>query len=472
MSEDQHTEWKSSWRDEYLKWICGFANAEGGVLVVGRDDRGGVIGLDGARQLLEELPNKVRDALGILVAVNLHSENGKDTLEIRVDAHPNPISYKGVYYLRSGSTNQVLKGAALDRFLLRRYGRTWDSVPVPGVSAADLDPEAIKRFRQRALKSGRLAPEDLAENDLGLLEKLRLTEGHYLKRSAVLLFHADPERFVTGASVKIGYFASETDLRYQDEVGGDVFSQPAKAHELILTKYLRAGISYEGIRRIERFPMPPSALREALLNAVIHRDYATPTPIQIRVYPDRLRIWNPGQLPEGWTMEKLLGVHSSKPHNPGIAHVFFRAGEIEAWGRGIQRVFEACREAGAPEPRIEFDGQDVWFEFPFSKDYLEQVAIASSDSTPQVAPQVAPQVTPEVRLAFVLTGSMTRRDIQEALGLHDYKHFRTAYLVPALNAGLIEMTVPDKPRSRLQKYRLTPLGSALRDQIASGGNPK
>ncbi len=468
MSEDQHTEWKSSWRDEYLKWICGFANAEGGVLVVGRDDRGGVVGLDDARQLLEELPNKVRDALGILVAVNLHSENGRDTLEIRVDAHPNPISYKGVYYLRSGSTNQVLKGAGLDRFLLRRYGRTWDSVPVPHVSAADLDPAAVARFRQRALASGRLDPDALAGNDAALLERLRLTEGAYLKRSAVLLFHPDPERFVTGAAIKIGYFASETDLRYQDEVGGDVFSQPAKAHELILTKYLRAGISYEGIRRIERFPMPPSALREALLNAAIHRDYATPAPIQIRVYPDRLRIWNPGQLPEGWTMEKLLGAHFSKPHNPEIAHVFFRAGEIEAWGRGIERVFEACREAGTPQPRIEFEGQDVWFEFPFSKEYLEQAAIASGSGTPEVTPEVAP----EVRLVLVLAGAMTRRELQEALGLRDPEHFRSAYLVPALEAGLVEMTIPDKPTSRLQKYRLTDKGQRFVREHMSGGVPQ
>lgn len=419
MSEDHHTEWKLSWRDEYLKWICGFANAQGGVLVVGRDDRGRVAGLDDARRLLEELPNKVRDALGILVAVDLRTENGKDTLEIRVEGHPNPISYKGVYYLRSGSTNQVLKGAALDRFLLRRYGRTWDSVPVPQVSAADLDPAAVARFRQRALASGRLDPDALAGNDAALLERLRLTEGAYLKRSAVLLFHPDPERFVTGAVIKIGYFASETDLRYQDEVAGDVFSQPAKVHELILTKYLRAGISYEGIRRIERFPMPPGALREALLNAVIHRDYATPAPIQIRVYADRLRIWNPGQLPEGWTMEKLLGAHASEPHNPEIARVFFRAGEIEAWGRGIQRILEACREAGTPEPRIEFDGRDVWVEFPFSETYLQSVgSVQAGDQFEQTAQETTQETTQE-RIVALLRGEpeLTRRALADRVGL-------------------------------------------------------
>jgi ATP-dependent DNA helicase RecG len=86
--------------------------------------------------LLEDLPNKIRDVLGILVAVNLHETKGKPWIEIVVDAYPNPISVRGRYYLRSGSTRQELKGAALDRFLLRKQGRTWDGVPVPRVSVA------------------------------------------------------------------------------------------------------------------------------------------------------------------------------------------------------------------------------------------------------------------------------------------------------------------------------------------------
>ncbi len=115
--------------------------------------------------------------------------------------------------------------------------------------------------------------------------------------------------------------------------------------------------------------MPEDALRKALLNAIIHRDYAIGAPIQIRVYPDRIRIWNPGELPERWTIAKLLKPHPSRPFNPGVANAFFRAGEIEAWGRGVQRIMEACREAGAPAPLIESQGGDIWIEFPFSARY-------------------------------------------------------------------------------------------------------
>jgi ATP-dependent DNA helicase RecG len=149
--ENQHVEWKELWKDEYLKWISAFANADGGVLEIGRNDAGVVVGLSDASKLLEVMPNKVRDVLGILVGVNLRSEAGKEYLEIVVDPYPYPVSYKGQYFIRAGSTTQELKGAALDLFLLKKQGRRWDGVPVPNVSVADLDAQALQLFRRLAV---------------------------------------------------------------------------------------------------------------------------------------------------------------------------------------------------------------------------------------------------------------------------------------------------------------------------------
>ena len=104
--ENQNIEWKESWQDEYLKWICGFANAQGGHLEIGRNDKGVVVGLSDARRLLVDIPNKVRTTMGIVTEVNILNENGLDYIAIDVLAHPNAISYRGRYYLRSGSTNQ------------------------------------------------------------------------------------------------------------------------------------------------------------------------------------------------------------------------------------------------------------------------------------------------------------------------------------------------------------------------------
>jgi ATP-dependent DNA helicase RecG len=386
MTEHQHLEWKESWRDDHLRWVCGFANAEGGTLVIGRNDQGEVVGIADARKLLEDLPNKTRNLLGILVEVNLRQEGGKNYLELVTPPYPSPISYRGHYYQRSGSTLQELKGAALDRFLLRRQGRTWDGVPVPHVAVDDLSVAAIDAFRKQAGSSQRMEAGVLREPAAGLIDKLHLLDGTYLKRAAVLLFHADPERFVTGAFVKIGYFRSESDLVYHDEIHGDLFSQVRRTMELLLSKYMKAAISYRGIQRVESFPVPEAALREAVLNALIHRDYAVGAPVQIRVHGNRLRIWNPGHLPEHWTVEKLLKPHASKPFNPDIANSFFRAGEIEAWGRGIQRIFEVCQEHGVPPPLIDYAPGDLWIEFPYSRDYL---AVIPAEDAPESSVKTA-----------------------------------------------------------------------------------
>ena len=381
MNEHQHIEWKESWRDDCLRWICGFANADGGVLVIGRNDRGEAVGVKDARRLLEELPNKVRDLLGIMVDANLRGKTGKEVLEIAVPAYPNPISYRGEYYYRSGSTNQMLKGAALDRFLLRRYGRTWDSVPLPGISTKDLDAATLRTFRKLALKSQRLPEAVLDEPIRSLLEKMHLTEGRYLTRAAALMFHPEPQRFFAGAYVKIGHFENNVDLRYQDVVEGCLMAQVDQTIETLKAKYLKAWISYEGLQRVETYPVPEPALREAVLNAVIHKDYATGVPIQISVYPDKLMIWNPGQLPHDWNVERLLTKHSSEPFNPDVANTFFRAGKIEAWGRGIERMLETCRAVGAPAPGLRHDHSGLWVEFSF----IPKTAVQGSTTQPYSA---------------------------------------------------------------------------------------
>lgn len=130
----------------------------------------------------------------------------------------------------------------------------------------------------------------------------------------MLLFHPDPERYITGAYVKIGRFRTDADLLYHDEIHGDLFTQADKTMDLLLTKYLKAAISYEGIQRLETYPVPEEALREAVMNAIAHKDYGSGIPIQISVYDDRIMLWNPGQLPADWTVERLTGKHSSQPY--------------------------------------------------------------------------------------------------------------------------------------------------------------
>ncbi len=378
MQESQNIEWKEIWKDEYLKWICGFANASGGKIIIGKNDKGEIVGVKNSKKLLEDIPNKVKDILGILVDINLHKTRKGDYLEIVIEPQPFAVNYKGQYFYRSGSTRQELKGVALDKFLLEKKGRTWDSVLIPKISITELKNETLDFFKKLAVKNKRIEENILDENDENVLENLKLLEKSVLKRAAVLLFYPDPEKFVTGAFIKIGYFQSDTELIFQDEIHGNLFEQVEKTTEILFTKYIKAIISYDGIHRIETYEYPKEAIREALLNAIAHKDYAYGFPIQISVYNDKLMIWNEGRLPESWTVEKLLQKHSSKPRNPDIANAFFRAGYIEAWGRGTIKIVEQCQKHGLPTPEFKNDGSDFWITFKkdiFNKGDLENLKL-------------------------------------------------------------------------------------------------
>ena len=374
MPESQNIEWKSKWQDEYLQWICGFANAQGGKIYIGCDDNGNVIGLPNARKLLEDIPNKVRDALGIIVGVNLHEENGKEYIEIDVPSYPIGISCKDVYCYRSGSTRQILTGLALEEFLLRKRGATWDNLPLPAFSLNDVDDSIVEHFKQWATKKGRIDRSVLDEPKDVLMEKLHLKNGAYLTNAAMLLFSKDPEKWQLGAFVKIGFFETDADLLYQDEVHGSILEQIDKIVELVYLKYMKAKITYEGMQRIERYFVPEAALREALLNALCHKQYQSGVPIQISVYEDKLYIANCGRLPENWTLENLLRKHASSPYNPNIAHVFYLAGFIESWGRGIEKIYSACRKDGVPQPVYTINPGDIMIEFTAPEDRIVRSA--------------------------------------------------------------------------------------------------
>lgn len=378
MSENQNIEYKESWRDEYLKWICGFANANGGKIYIGKNDFGEVVGLKDSKKLLEDIPNKTRDILGILVDVNLHQTEKGEFIEISVEAYPYPVNYKGQYHYRSGSTKQELKGAALDNFLLQRKGKRWDAVPIPNVSINDLKKETFDFFRRKAVKAQRIEEDVLTDSNELLIDNLQLNENEYLKRAAILLFHPNPDKFVSGAYIKIGYFEADDNLKFQDEVHGNLFEQIEKTMDLLFSKYVKSSISYEGLNRVEKYEYPKDAVREALLNAVSHKDYSGGVPIQISVYGDKLIFWNEGQLPENWTVENLSVKHPSKPYNPDIANALFRSGYIESWGRGTLKIINECVQFGIPKPKYFYDMSGFWVEFRkdvFDMEYLKSLGL-------------------------------------------------------------------------------------------------
>ncbi|MGD8781535.1 MAG: putative DNA binding domain-containing protein [Ignavibacteria bacterium] len=224
MPEDQNIEYKSTWRDEFLKWICGFANAKGGKLYVGKDDSGNVLGLTNSARLMDDLPNKIRNGLGISPQINLLNENNNDFIEILVEPQTVAISYHGRYYKRIGSTNQVLTGSELTDFLLQKSGRTWDDVVEERAKLDDIDEITLKKFINSSKETNRLPDVD-GLSTFEILEKLRLTSGDKLKRAAIILFGKDPNKFYPNVSVKMGLFLrSDDDLVLETYKEGNLFN--------------------------------------------------------------------------------------------------------------------------------------------------------------------------------------------------------------------------------------------------------
>lgn len=420
--ESQQTEWKWSWQDEYLKWLCGYANTEGGTLYIGVNDDGYVVGIEDSKRMLEGLPNKINDKLGIIASINIHKANGAenvrygasvpesisskmmnqyacgvlhtkmldstdkrykalDTIErenkiwesadgireyisIGIIKYPFAVSCEGKYYKRSGSTLHELNGFELQNFLLERAGKTWDAVPIPAVKVSDLSKEALDAFRKKAVKSNRMTENEVNISDELLLRNLKLFDGEYLTRAAILLFHPTPDSYVTGSYIKIGYFSLVgafgedaepiEDLQYQDVVEGPLILQVDKAIDLIFTKYFKALVDYEGVQRTETNMLTRGIVRELLLNAINHKDYATGVPIQISVYEDKMVIFNMGSWSKRVpTDERVYEKHESVPNNPKIADVSFRSGDVESWGRGFLRIKAECKTINAPLPIID-----------------------------------------------------------------------------------------------------------------------
>ncbi|MCL4496505.1 MAG: helix-turn-helix domain-containing protein [Deltaproteobacteria bacterium] len=374
MAESQNIEFKSEWRDEYLKTLCAFVNTKGGELIIGNNDKGEAIGVKNAKKLLEDIPNKIKNKLGITPSVIQKKENGKDLIYIEVPAASVPVSCDGKYFLRAGSTTSELNGNELADFLLRKYGKTWDSLPTEA-SFNDIDIEAVDIFKKLAVqKIKSISGDDSVEK---IFDNLKLlTDDKKITRAAILLFGKDPQRFYISATTRVGRFKGSNIL---DTVisEGNLFNQAEQAAEAI-KKHLNVRFEIKELVRRDIWDYPFDAVREAVINAIIHKDYSSAAEIQIKIYDDRIWLWNPGSLPYQLGIEDLKKEHSSYPKNPLIAAAFYRAGLIEHWGSGTKRIVDLCKEQNLPEPEFkeEQGGISVWlYEDIYREENLRRMGL-------------------------------------------------------------------------------------------------
>ena len=313
--------------------------------------------------------------------------------------------------------------------------------------------EAIDLFKEKAIKRGRLTEEEIKVDDTILMENLHLfEEEEHLIRAAMLAFYKDPEKWVTGSYIKIGYFGdSDADLKYQDEVHGSLIEQVEKTVDLVYTKYLKALIDYRGIQRIEQFMFHQDAFREILLNAIVHKDYSSCNPIQISVYEDKIYIWNDGEMPPDLnSADKLFMKHSSKPYNPRLAGVFFKSGMIEAWGRGFEKIKEACAKYNAPLPEYDINKSGIMVLCKACDKYLNLL----NESKNLDLVQNGQDNKQDLNMLIITFCKQPRsaKEIMDYIKINDRSFFRRHYLNPMIKTGYLKMTIPDKPKSGNQKY--------------------
>jgi ATP-dependent DNA helicase RecG len=358
--ETDNKEFKEKWTDDSLKTICAFANTSGGKLIIGINDKGEIVGVENSKELLEKLPNKIRDKLKITPLISLNIQEDKEILYIEISPSHFPVSYEGKFYVRSGSTTQELKDTELAYFLLKKMGKTWDSISFES-DLSEIDLSTIEIFKNLA-KNRIPSIEEFDSIEKIFLNLKLFDENKEITNAGILIFGKDPQKKFISATVRVGRFKNSTHIIDTVIIQGNLFKQVDDVMNAI-RKHLNVMFEIKGIVRKDVWDYPLEALREAVINALIHRDYLSPAEIQIKIYDDKIWIWNPGKLPAQIKLEDLKKEHSSYPRNPLIANVFYLAGFIERWGSGTKRVVELCKEYGLPEPEYkeEFGGFSVYF---------------------------------------------------------------------------------------------------------------
>ena len=450
---------------EGMQSLCAFLNGAGGMLLFGVRPDGAVEGQDVSDQTLRDIA-QAADRFEPPAHVSIHRIKVKTGREVVVAAveggvDMRPFTYDGRPYERVASTTRRMPQAKYERLLVDRghAKRRWENLPAEGLALKDLDRKEILRTRELAIQQNRISPA--TGRDIGeILDRLGLRVSGVLTQAALMLYG---KRFLpdyTQCLLKMGRFRGT-------EVTGDIVDN--RQEHMHAFAMVREGIAFlertmplgarfptGKIFREDRFPVPLDALREILLNAVMHRDYSHYSGyVAIVVFDDRIEIRSYGRLPNGITVKQLSGRHDSKPTNPLIAGAFHRTGAVEVWGRGTNRVIAMCKEHGVPAPV--FDERSGFLVVTFKAQLV-------AEGTTRVGWKVGSKVGSKVESAGGLEdgiaaatrrGPLSKSEIAIEVGKQKVDGQLHSVVREMLRKGLIEYTRPDKPNSRLQKYRLS-----------------
>jgi ATP-dependent DNA helicase RecG len=445
LGEGFTTEFKRAGTSNLGREICAFANATGGVILIGVTDSGEMVGVDDHNRLKSEIQAIARSA-DPPIAVKIASVDRVLCVTVP-EQHSKPYSFGGKFFMREGATSQQMSREEIREFFFKEGLIHFDETPCRQFSLKDdLTDDVWKLFSKRAK-----IPTDM--DALAALENLHLVKDKQMTHAGAWLLAKDIRKFSISADVACALFMGTDKVRILDRRGfdSDVYSMIDEVIAYILSK-INVEYIIKHVKREERPELPEEALREAVVNALVHRDYRSTANVQVYIFKDRVEVVSPGGLPAGMT-EADLGVKSI-PRNPLLFGILHRMEAVEHIGSGIKRIRNLCREYGVAEPQIEVS--DHWFTVIFPR------------SEKDVGHQVGTKSAPSRHQAEILKYAQEARPISDFMtltGRSDRTKFRNQVIKPLIEAGWIEMTIPDKPTSSSQKYRLTVQGRDLLNSL-------
>ena len=356
VGENERVEFKQSLseRKQILEAISAFSNSKGGTVVIGIHPNNKVHGVTIGANTLENLSNEIKQNTDptIFPSIEIASIGSKRLIVIHVQEYPvKPVWTSDRVFLRVGRTNQRASAEKIRQMIQRAQPYRWDQHTPRGSKLSDIDSSRIRAF-YKAVEEERSALIVGSKSLTAVLAKLHLLNEKKPNAAAILLFGMNPQSYFVQSQVRCARFKGrDTDEFLDLKVFEDTIIEQVPSILEFIERHLRVSAKVTGkAQRSEAWEIPKEAIREAVINAICHRDYEDTGNVQVRIFDDRIEIWNPGILPEGLSIESLRGEHRSQPRNNLIANCFYRLKYIEQWGTGTNRMIRLCKRSGVPEP--------------------------------------------------------------------------------------------------------------------------
>ncbi len=471
-----------------MRSACAFLNTAGGWLFFGIAPKTlkvlGQIVTDNTRQEIAREISKLEPLIYLPIEyIDVPDRPGCQVIAIHVNATSywnTPYTYDNKPYMRIESTTVVMPRDIFEDRLIRCKSNPnkWEDQICEGITIADLEEQRIRGGVRLGVERGRMPVSSVMETTESLVEKLKLTSEGKLKNAAAALFLKDTRRFPQFL-LRMARFRGNDKIEFIDNqrAYGNFFTL-LDAGMAFFFKHLSISGKIVGFLREEKLEIPAEALREALTNALCHRQFHnTSGSVGIAIYDDRIEIENTGHLPDELTTETIKLSHQSFPQNPTIADVLFKTTFLENWGSGISRMIDACKKANLPEPEFNQNAAFVWVTF---RRKTEQVLNTQphNPTTPQVHPTTPTTPTTsnskrerakakrlKTLLSAIGTNGSNLKKLMEAMNRKDRKGFVNTYISPNIEEGYIAMLYPEVPNHPMQSYYLTNKGREALNQL-------